>query len=350
MEPIFLLKLNAMQKQIFLTTLMVVLAAGCLLAQARQIAPTPQRTTSLELPTAQLQPRADMDTLFFQASEEACAETVFTFTINDEWGYVAGMNGYEDLEKAQRLDYTASGPYLVREVWAFFAEVSVVGDGPLRMKVYDANGSTGGPGALLGQSIDLNVSDLEFDETAILLTIFPLTTPATVNDDEFFVSCDFSDLYATQDTVALFMTDDGCGDGADSWELFGDGQTWLPINSGSSWSLDANWLLAAVVELDEMTSTDQPFVAQRGLRLLPATPNPADEWVQINYELEQSSRVQIEVYSADGRLLQRIQQGQQLAGQYNERLNVQHLASGAYVYGIVTDNARLMSRFVVNRQ
>ena len=77
-------------------------------------------------------------------------------------------------------------------------------------------------------------------------------------------------------------------------------------------------------------------------------PNPANNWIELPYEIESSSSIRIEVYSADGKLLQRMNKGQQLSGRYAERLNIQALPSGTYIYGILTDQSRIMSRFVVS--
>jgi hypothetical protein len=59
--------------------------------------------------------------------------------------------------------------------------------------------------------------------------------------------------------------------------------------------------------------------------------------------------VRIEVYSAAGRLLQQHDLGRQMTGEHTEEIDVSELPAGAYVYGIVTEQSRLMSRFVVGR-
>ena len=95
------------------------------------------------------------------------------------------------------------------------------------------------------------------------------------------------------------------------------------------------------------TSVEDPFVAKKGLTLYPAMPNPAGDFTRLRYELSENSQVNIEIYSADGRLLQRIDKGMQGAGEYQERIALDQYPAGQYVYGIVTDQSRLMSKFVV---
>jgi hypothetical protein len=337
-----------MNKKLQLLTILLTVVCFNLWGQSRIANPTPDRKVSgFTLPSTEIQSRAETDTLLYPAASEDCGGSVTSFTITGQWGYLAGTNGYGDLEKAQRLIYTANTPYNVIEVWAFFSDAAVKNNGNLRAKVYAIDAATDGPGVLLGESDDIKTADIETDPMDVPVTIFPFTDPATVTDDEFFVSIDMSDLYAAQDTVGLFQTDEDCGSGDDAWELFSDGTTWVPINDGSSWGLEANWALGAVVEFGETTDVNDPFVAQKGLRLFPAMPNPASNWVDLPYQIEASNQVYIEVYSADGKLLQRINKGQQLSGRYAERFDIQALPSGTYVYGIITDQSRIMSRFVV---
>ncbi|MFN7115221.1 MAG: T9SS type A sorting domain-containing protein [Saprospiraceae bacterium] len=339
-----------MNKKLQLLTFVLTLASFPLWAQqARQVNVKPTRSaTTFTLPQSDLQLRAQQDTILFPAAEEDCSNQVTSFGITGNWGLVAGTNEYGDREKAQRLFYNANSPYRVTEVWGFFAEAAVVGNGTIRAKVYAANAANGGPGTLLGTSRTLNTSNVRTDAQGVPVTIFPFSTPATVSDDEFFVSIDFSALYAAGDTVGLFHTRQDCGSGDDTWELFSDGTTWAAVNSDLSWQFDANWIVAAVVEFDASTSVKDPFVAQNGLQIFPAVPNPTHDWVQLPYQLESNTTVNIEVYSADGKLLQRMYKGEQLSGRYVEQIDTQSLANGTYVYSIVTEKSRILSRFVVS--
>ncbi len=338
-----------MSKKIQLLTILLTVVSFTLWGQSRVINTTPDRKVSgFSLPANEIQSRAEMDTLLYPAAFEECGTSLTSFTITGQWGYVAGTNGYGDLEKAQRLTYTANTPYNVLQIWAFFADAAAKNNGNLRAKVYEVDAATEGPGNLLGTSDDIKTSDVELNDTAILVTIFPFSNPVTVTDTAFFASIDLSDLYTAQDTVGLFLSVEDCGSGDDAWELFGDGATWVPINDGSSWGFNANFAIGAVVEFGDITGVNDPFVAQKGLRLFPAMPNPANNWIELPYEIESSSSIRIEVYSADGKLLQRMNKGQQLSGRYAERLNIQALPSGTYIYGILTDQSRIMSRFVVS--
>lgn len=280
--------------------------------------------------------------------QDTCSNALTGF-FSDGWGFVSGTNNYGDRAKAQLLPLQTDNDVVVREIWGWFSEVQTVGDGPVTANVYALNQNGDGPGDLLASSTSLKTSELNYVEGQAFPTAFVFDQPVSVNDIGFYAGIDISELYATADTVALWQTDDGCGDGSTSWELFDDGVTWSNIST--SWGLNANWLISAVVEFNTTTDVDDQlaFVAQNGLQLYPAFPNPSAETVNLKYELDSPERVRIEVYSAAGRLLQQHDLGRQMTGEHTERIDVSELPAGAYVYGIVTGQSRLMSRFVVGR-
>ena len=172
----------------------------------------------------------------------------------------------------------------------------------------------------------------------------------SLDNSSFVLSADFADLYATQDTVGLLQTELGCGSGQDAFELWAD-NTWHSLRE--SWSsdtdeFDSSFPLFAVVEFEDPNAVNDPFVQQNGLRIFPAAPNPSRSTVRLGYALEKSSTVQIEIYSIDGRRLEQLQLGQRGSGEHMEEVDLSDYAVGPYVYSIVTQEARIMSRFVVN--
>lgn len=334
-----------MKKKILFSALLLCLMTAALTAQrtangALASVPFSQRVIERS------GPRVENDTLFGAAFLLPCANQLTSY-FSDNWGFIAGNNGYEDFEKAQRITLGAGNNFTVQEIWGFFASVSVVNDGPLRAKVYDIT-SGGGPGMALGTSVDINVSDIDTSATSIVPTVFTFTNPPAIAGSEIFISIDFSDLYASQDTVGLWMTEDDCGDGNDAYELWGDGSGWFPIDVAPSWGLETNFLIGVVVEFDPISAqAPDPSAGMNGLQIFPATPNPASGEITLNYRLDERSNVQIEIYTTDGKLVQRIDKGAQPAGRFKETLSVDQLSAGTYVFGIITDKARLMNRFVV---
>ncbi len=296
----------------------------------------------------QRSPLVENDTLFGSAFSETCGDMILSYESNNG-GYIAGTNGYQDFEKAQRIILGPGSNYVVSEIWAFFSNAAVGNNGPVRAKVYSSTPG-GAPEMLLGTSPDVNVADLSASDTSLVPSIFTFSTPPVVSGTEFFISIDVADLYGTQDEVGLWTTEDGCGDGNDAYELWGDGSGWFAFNDGDSWGLNLNLLLGVVVQFDPISSqASEPSASMNGLRIFPATPNPASSDLRISYQLDQRSNVKIELYTTDGKLLQTLDQGVQTPGHFSESMNIAQLPAGSYIYGIVTEKARLMNRFVVER-
>ena len=288
--------------------------------------------------------RADVQ---YPTFADTCAETVFSLFLNDTWGTVSGMNGYIDLEKAQMLEFNASASYRVIGLAAYMSQASVVGDGNVKMKVYSYDEGTGGPGELLGESITQKVSALVTSDTSVDFSLFgiPESTNIDLMDSRFFVSVDFEELYATNDTVSIWQTSDGCGNGDNTWEKFGDG-TWFAVNNlDFSWGINFDILLAAAVEFDEMTNLDD-FIKSGHLKLYPAFPNPAQDAIVIRFGLDTSSDITIEVFDSDGKSVEIMDRGFSSVGLHEALLNIHSYASGSYYYRIKADHGEMISRFV----
>ncbi|MEZ5038628.1 MAG: T9SS type A sorting domain-containing protein [Saprospiraceae bacterium] len=336
-----------MIKQFTTFSLLFCLLTVSAFSQQRIMTPVPDRVVTHPLPHNLISTRATMDTLIPNALGLACGDTVYSNPITDLWGFVGGTNEYGDTEKAQRYSFSEVSPFKVTETWVFFASASVVGDANISIKIYSVK-SNGAPDVLLGTSDPVKASEILLDDQLVLPTSFTFSSPVLVEVPDFFVSVDFSESYNAQtDTIGIFMTGPNCGSGDDSWELFSTGD-WYAINDQDSWRYNSDFWIFPIIEYEAPLNTTDAFVAKNGLQLFPAQPNPAYEQIGLPYELSNGTRVSIEIYAADGRLLRKIDKGQQGPGAYRENLSVADLPAGAYVYGIVTEEARIMSRFIVN--
>ncbi len=294
--------------------------------------------------------RVALEDVYNPAFFDTCASTVVLFDLaNFEppgWGFVSGTNSFADQEKAQALEFTTTEDYTVVGVFAFFAEPSVVMDGEVVAKVYDMD-DLGAPSTMLGESMPVSVSEIAFSDTTILETLFLFDEEMEIrpSGESFFASIDFSGLYDSQDTVAIWQTAIDCGDGSDSWDKFSDG-SWNPVNDMTvGWAINFDFLIGAVVEFDEATSADA-FIADGGLKLHPAFPNPARERVQLNYDLDQASEVEIKVVSLSGQVIYSRDLGTVAAGKQQQIIETSSLTPGTYVYRISTSHGNLSSVFV----
>lgn len=336
-----------MIKRFTILSLAICLFAITGFSQQRIMNPIPDRVATKVLPTVTISPRAVMDTLVPPSWLLACSEQAASFTITDNWGFIGGTNEFGDAAKAQRFSFDEVSPVNVTEAWVFFAEAGVLGNANVTIDIFSANAS-GAPDVLLGSSDPVKPSDFVLDDQFAFPTSFAFSTPTLVEVTDFFVSVNFSESYnIATDTIGIFMSPENCGSGDDSYELFNTGD-WVPISADNSWEFNSDFWILPILEFEDPSSTTDAFAAKNGLQIFPARPNPAFERVDLPYELSKGSKVTIEVYSADGRLLQRLDKGQQGPGSHVENFAVSKLPAGNYVYGIITEEARIMSRFVVN--
>lgn len=286
-----------------------------------------------------------MDTIFPGIFGDDCSLSLAAFQPSDQWGFVGGTNGFNDLAKAQRFQYDGSSSYSVREIAVFFAVNSVVNDGKVVVNIYDVNPTTDGPGSLLGTSDTLQASELTADDNEFgpLATLFEFSTPAMVTEDEFFVSVDFSDLYSTMDTVAIWMTQQDCGDGADSWELFSDNATWAPMDV--SWTLESNFYMAAILEFEESTSVDDNI----NVVDIKAYPMPASDELILSYYLSTDSEVRIDFLNVQGQSLISMNKGNMATGSQKEVIDLSQISAGYYFARISTEKGVSTQKVIVGR-
>jgi len=76
-------------------------------------------------------------------------------------------------------------------------------------------------------------------------------------------------------------------------------------------------------------------------------PNPVRNQTSIAYALPKSGNVSITLYTADGRLVQTIDQGYKSAGFYTNTLDTRELANGAYIVVLKTENKNINGKIVV---
>ncbi len=331
------------------------LMANFVFGQAKIVNPEPAKvirnTFTAPAPLPQARSIA-MDTLFptiVEDENEACSQNLFNFLNSGGWGLVGGMNNFGDVEKAQLFNYEdGDNNYKVTEAFVFVGVAEVVGDGEVVAKIYEV-ADEGGPAGLVGTSEPVKVSELAIDDELALPTQFIFATPAEVTTNGFFVSLDVSQLYTAQDTVGVLMTDTDCGVEGEAWELFSDGVTWLSIADEGSWDIGSNFFMAAIVETDEVSATKELVVGNQRISLHDAFPNPTNGQLTISYDLEESAAIQIEIYNLTGQVIRQINKNTLPAGQYQEQIGTNNLATGTYFYGIRTDSGRLMQKFSVGK-
>lgn len=289
--------------------------------------------------------------VYYPTFDDECSATVTIFEITDRWGFVSGTNEFGDKEKAQYLNFSGSAEFTVIGVAAFFAETGVVGNGEVTAKVYTVLVTPEvGPIELLGTSEPVSAADLvPPSDSSVALTLFTFAEDQVplIEFNQFFASIDFSDLYSADDTAALYQTVDGCGNGIDTWEKWGDDR-WFPVNDEDAWGLNCDFLITAIVEFDSITTSNQD-IRHQGLQLYPVTPNPASVRTVLNYGLESDQPVDITIFDAQGKQVKQIKHALQNAGRHQEEIFTHDFAPGSYYYQIATRSGRLISTFIIQK-
>ena len=283
--------------------------------------------------------RAVVDTIFPAFIDMPCAANgFFVYTDGDGNGAVFGNNGYGDKEKSQMIKLPANGSGTFSAAIVFWAYKTQGDDNAVTLKVYDIDAGTCGPGTLLGTGSSVNISSIDTAFSAGGgFNIFTMSTPVSFTNG-VHVSIDVTALTGG-DTAVILATEEGCGIDLSSWELWSD-DTWHDIPTAWGFSGPVEMMMAAVVDWTVSGIDDQ--VTRNGLTLRPATPNPAISETILNFDLAQSSDVEIKLIDINGKMVKEIEAGNMAPGSHQHQLDVRNLAAGSYYY-IVSANGTMLA-------
>ncbi len=215
-------------------------------------------------------------------------------------------------------------------------------------KAANDNGSGGaavnspGPDQVLGSgTILLSAMDTTWFPQFSVCT---LSSPASVTGTDFAVGVNASDVITKGDTLGLLADSDG-----DGYEYaFSQYQgTWYVTNFAYGGSLDCNIAIFPVIGDQNIGIESNGYL--NGLKMS-AYPNPANDVVNINYGIENASEnVEITIIDATGRIIEVINSGSKIQGEYVETINLSNYAPGKYFYSVKTSNGTLTKKFVVTK-
>lgn len=98
--------------------------------------------------------------------------------------------------------------------------------------------------------------------------------------------------------------------------------------------------------LSERVGVDE-IANMNGIELHQNVPNPTNGSTTIRFELTQSRNVAMEIRDLQGRLIDRMEQGQLPAGTHSMNYQVAQLQGGIYTYTLVADGMRLTKKMIV---
>jgi hypothetical protein len=251
----------------------------------------------------------------------------------------------ENNKTAQK--YNVVGNVNVTDV--LVATVIAEGTGNVSAKIYSENLTTKAPNAQVGVTATKAFSSFSgggYDAITF-------GTPVALTTGNFFASIESPVIGgAGLDTLCILSTVGGCSSTDSlSWTFAtvtppsagaAIGAGWSSVMGGNS-ANNLDFLIFPVVDI----TTGLNSVSKGNLTLLAAFPNPASNDITINFGLNQSSKVEIEVYDVTGKMVNSIKLDNLEAGNHSSKINTSNLNAGVYMYSVKSDNAKMFSKFTV---
>ena len=171
------------------------------------------------------------------------------------------------------------------------------------------------------------------------IVYLPFEDPIELSNADFYFAAIIAEFESeAQLTVAGNSnsdTDNSTGD----YGLTGDGDfVWFTSQTATP---AIRLILSERVGVDEIANMN-------GIELHQNTPNPTNGSTTIRFELTQSRNVSMEIRDLQGRLIDRMEQGQLPAGTHSMNYQVDQLQGGIYTYTLVADGMRLTKKMIVH--
>jgi hypothetical protein len=210
-----------------------------------------------------------------------------------------------------------------------------------------------GPGAMIGTaSAPLTMASYVASLTSTVspYATYTFTTPVPLTANEnFFASISIPGFGGTDhDTLAVLDTRLGCSSvDTLSWINIPAAGGWHSVLSGFGSNLDL--MIFPVLDISSSVGINN-YVSHGGLSIFAASPNPANNSININFSLNNPSKVEIEVYDISGKVVKSIKNNESFAsGKSYISVDVSNLEAGTYMYSINANGNKMFSKFMVTK-
>ena len=174
-------------------------------------------------------------------------------------------------------------------------------------------------------------------------------TPVFV-DMNFAVVIDFVDFYLNGDKVGLWCSPQNGGSNIYGQEytlwLYPKPMLWIQVNH---LYLNINRAIAVFPVVDDGTFGIENDDFLNSIKLGQSFPNPAADYVNIEYELQKPANVRLEICDASGRIIINRNEGKQGSGRHSIQQEIRSLDPGIYYYTLIAGNKHLTKKLMVNR-
>jgi hypothetical protein len=249
-------------------------------------------------------------------------------------GSVFGSNSLGETECAEK--YYATGTVNEVLVWVGKKKGTT---GTTSAKIYSIDGTTKGPSAtVLGTSAVVTTGSILTNK----LTSYMFSSAVNVTSP-FVISLVFPTT--TGDTVAVVSNAIGCSTSDSlSWMNFPAAGGWksTPSSLSSHQNTDL-WIFPVGATLTGVSE-----YSTKGLSLLGAFPNPANDFTNIQYHIDEPGLVSVQVFDLSGRVIQNSSE-KLVAGTHDIKVSLKDVAAGNYYYTVKTESAQLTSKFIVTK-
>ncbi|MEO1626602.1 MAG: T9SS type A sorting domain-containing protein [Bacteroidota bacterium] len=140
------------------------------------------------------------------------------------------------------------------------------------------------------------------------------------------------------------------------YETRDGGDNWALINTGANYNrfqkMDDSLMYASghtIYQYGEaiLTSTQQPELLQAPPYSLTYSPNPASDRLQVNYQLDQATHLDLSLYDASGKKVLELHSGGHASGSYQRDVAVGHLPRGLYLLAFLSREGDILQKVVL---
>ncbi|MFI5195968.1 MAG: T9SS type A sorting domain-containing protein [Chitinophagales bacterium] len=287
-------------------------------------------------------------------------------------GFIAGMDEYEDMGYAERYDFNGNDSTLqvLGVITLFGGVVNPASTKTVNFKVWTVSApqliapnvyNSGVPNTVLTTEsvsfLQLGIGGTTAPDTQ---KIHMFTTPTAYLSDTFFVGFDINYTWAgaAGDTIGLFTTKDGDRT-SPIYTLSGADTIVNNVNvseySDNTWHDNAtdNFVVANNYIMFPIVKVGAGILSVNGIRnknfiFFGNYPDPAVNIMNIKFSLANTTDVTIEIMDMNGRVINTIRQTNLSAGEHIITLETANLAAGDYLYLIrTTDGGGIASKMTI---
>lgn len=330
-------------KKIYLFIIMIAIS-GYVIGQERTAGEVEKKMDMDVIESMDFSAKAVTDTLVPAGIQNA---TGLSVAGSPSGGYVTGVNGYGDLAKAQQ--FPVNNGYYVEGFLVLVGAKEIVGSADsVDAVLYDMDGNTGSTTAGDGNqtcpksvlaSVTLDM-DTEIDTSGDFSVA--MFNDSILRTTDYAAGLDFSNT--GDDTLGIVHSNQGAPQQSElSWEQWND-DSWYTMLTTSGWGIDIDMAFLPVVDMSTSDINEHDFV--NGIRMQ-TYPNPAVNDVNLDFQIEESADVKIQILNMSGKIVKSENFGQKEAGKHNVKISTNDLNSGNYIYVLEAGNKRLAKKMVI---